>query len=415
MEKPAKYLCTIKLIDESIHPGHGKKSEPEFLSVTVFAKTAAGLPQVAKVGSILRIHRGQVKKFKDQFQLNCDVNIKGSWVLFDPIDGMTAIGKNSSRYTFVEEDKKIIGNLRKFIKTFFAKNELEGITFKEAEKKKPKDFDVVCYVLDVKQKGKVEHAKVCDATGAFKLELSENRKGIIAAQEVIRIRSAEIAQGKLKLSEYSSILRIPKEFQSAKEMLKGMKEGKLPKDVKEGMDIYAPSTESLTKLVKAPKGKEAAHLKALFGKEQLKEGEKFKVHVSVVDVGPKNPHDWICVYDKKSKKQMKLDEVFGKKAKGKLPEGMAFYYKLQLFVKDKSVKSDGNLYTLFLCTVEGKGKEFINVDLGKEQPGEEELKKLKKVYKMLTKPSQEIELCVEAVEVAGKQPVFFIVDTELLI
>ena len=92
---------------------------------------------------------------------------------------------------------------------------------------------------------------------------------------------------------------------------------------------------------------------------------------------------------------------------------MAFYYKLQLFVKDKSVKNDNNLYILFLCTVEGKGKEFINVDL-KHEPTEEDLKKLKRVYKKLTKPGQELDLNVEAVK-ADKQPVFFVVNTELTI
>ena len=93
---------------------------------------------------------------------------------------------------------------------------------------------------------------------------------------------------------------------------------------------------------------------------------------------------------------------------------MSFYYKLQLFVKDKSVKNDSNLYILFLCTVEGKGKEFINVDLGHEQPTEETLKKLKRVYKTLTKPGKEFDFVVEAAK-AEKQPVFFVVNTELTI
>jgi len=113
---------------------------------------------------------------------------------------------------------------------------------------------------------------------------------------------------------------------------------------------------------------------------------------------------------------LKLDDVFsGKKGKADLPDDMSYYYKMQLFVKDKSVKDDNNLYILFLCSFEGKGKEFINVDLGKKKPAEEDLKKLKKIYKILTKPNQEVDLNVEAVQVAGKQPVFFVVDTELTI
>ena len=94
---------------------------------------------------------------------------------------------------------------------------------------------------------------------------------------------------------------------------------------------------------------------------------------------------------------------------------MKYYYKMQLFVKDKSDPKDGNLYIFFLCTVEGKGEEFINVDLGRDAPSDESLKKLKRIYKMLTKPCQELDLLVEPVQAAGKQPVFFIVDTKLTI
>lgn len=94
---------------------------------------------------------------------------------------------------------------------------------------------------------------------------------------------------------------------------------------------------------------------------------------------------------------------------------MSYYFKMQLFVKDKSVAKDSNMYTLFLCSVEGKGQEFINIDLGKDYPTEETFKKLKKIYKMITRPWLEMDLVVEAVEVTGNQPVCFIVDTELSI
>ena len=92
---------------------------------------------------------------------------------------------------------------------------------------------------------------------------------------------------------------------------------------------------------------------------------------------------------------------------------MSYYFKMQLFVKDKSVTNDSNMYILFLCTVEGKGKEFINLDLGRDYPSDEDIKKLKKIYQMITRPWVKMDLIVEAAEAAGKQPVFFVVDTEL--
>ena len=300
MDKTGKYLCTVKLIDETINPDVKNKAAPENLSVTFFSKTAADLPQATKIGSILRIHRGQSKKFKDKFQLNCDVGIKGSWVLFDPIDGNTPVAKSGKRCTYSEKDKAHLVSIRKFIKAYFGKQELAGITFKEAEKKKPKDFDVLCYVLDVKHKGIIDRVRLCDETQVVKLDLPDNRKGYLSPFEVIRIRSADFKKsGELTLSEYSNILRVPKEYLSAKELLKSLKKDKLPADVKDNLALYNPEAEVATKLVGSHKSAKVTSLKTIFG-EKLPKGEKqFRVRVNVVEVGPKDPHDWICVLNKK--------------------------------------------------------------------------------------------------------------------
>ena len=112
----------------------------------------------------------------------------------------------------------------------------------------------------------------------------------------------------------------------------------------------------------------------------------------------------------------KLDDIFGKGKKGKkLPDNMEFYYKMQFFVKDKSAASDSNLYIVFLCTIEGKCADFFKPKLGNEEPTEKHLKELKRIYKTLTKPGVTLDAMVEFVEVSGKQPVFFMVDTVLTI
>ena len=301
MEKAAKYLCTVKLIDESIHPE--AKTAQEFLSVTLFGKTASDLPQATKVGSILRIHRGQSKKHKEGYQLNCDVGIKGSWVLFDPIDGQTPIAKSGRKITFNDNDKTLLNAMRKFVKAHFGKYELTAMTLKDAEKKKPKDFDTLCLVLDVKSKGKSDRVLLCDATKVVKLDLPENRKGSVSAQEIVRIRAADFEKdGMIKLNEYSNILRVPKDFLSAKELLKNLKKDKLPADVKDQMNLYGSENEVATK-IKGDKQKKVTALKKLFG-DDLPKGEKqFKVHVNVVEVGPKDPKEWIYIVDKKTGEQ----------------------------------------------------------------------------------------------------------------
>ncbi len=77
--------------------------------------------------------------------------------------------------------------------------------------------------------------------------------------------------------------------------------------------------------------------------------------------------------------------------------------------------SDTNLYIVFLCSVEGRGKEFLKIDLGREKPEEKHYKELKRIYKILTRPWTTLDLMVETVQVTGGQPIFFIIDTELTI
>ena len=428
MEKTSKYQCTLKLIDTTINPG--EKKGTNYITATVFAKTEAEIPQATKVGSIIRMHRAQTKKFKTRIQVNCDVNIKGAWILFDPADGVTPINESGSNYTFNPEDKNILKDLRKFGKEFFANHDLSGITLEEALEKKPKDFDTLCLILDIKKKGAVDHVKLCDAGKVVKLDIPKKRCLTVAPGEVVRIRSANYVDEKtdiLELNEYSNILRIPAEYKAAKELMKAVNAGKASDKVKSKLVLHTPHLNAPmtgSKITESHKQTKAVALKDLFAGSIAKSGQKFfKIHVGVTEVGPKNPKDWICVTDKKSKKQyfyyrshrrFTLDEVF-KGKKGKLPAGMEFYYKMQLFVQDKSVKNDTSMYIVFLCTLEGRGADFIKLDLGHEYPTEKTLGELKRIYKTLTNPFVTLDMMVESVEVASKQPVFFAVDTTLTI
>lgn len=418
METTNKYQCTMKLIDSTINPE--KKGAYSFISATVFAKTRDEIPKVAKVGSIVRFHRAQTKEHKKQFQLNCDIGIKGAWVLYDPAEIATPISASGKTSTFEATDKTILKDTRKFSKDFFTKFELPAITFEEAAKKKPEDYDVLCLVVSAKKQKDEERVKLCDASKVVKLTIPKGRGYTLSQGEVVRIRSANYKDKKtdeITLNEYSNILRVPSEYKSAKKLLESVEGPKAHKDVKAKMAIHTPNLSapiSGSKITDAHKISKVSHLKDIFAGA----GEKqkfFKVQVSVSEIGPKDPKEWICVIDKKTKKQYTLDEVFKGKKVEKLPAGMEYYFKMQLFVQDKSAKNDSSMYILFLCTHEGKCKEFIKLDIGREYPSTKTIQELKRIYKTLVNPWVTLDLMVEQVEVAKKQPVFFLVDTTLTI
>jgi hypothetical protein len=310
MEKISKYQCTMKLIDETINSGVDTKGNIEFINATIFAKTAAEIPKAPKIGSIIRLHRAQTKKHKGKPQLNCDVNIKGSWVLFDPTDGVTALASSGKTHTFTTQDKSTLKELREFLKKYFTKHDLDFVTLKEAAKKKPKDFDTLCYILEIKKKGTGETVKMCDADKVVKLDIPAKRGVHLTVHEVVRVRSANYADDKkadtLELNEYSNILRVPKEFKSAKELLEKMKDSEGAEGVKGQVIRHTPKEKSTSasKILNAHKQTKAIQLKDLFSGAATKAGQKFfKVKCSVMEIGPKDPKEWLCVVDRKTKKQ----------------------------------------------------------------------------------------------------------------
>eukprot|EP00826_Nyctotherus_ovalis_P047252 TRINITY_DN5415_c0_g1_i10.p1 TRINITY_DN5415_c0_g1~~TRINITY_DN5415_c0_g1_i10.p1 ORF type:complete len:222 (-),score=92.98 TRINITY_DN5415_c0_g1_i10:210-875(-) len=220
MDNTNKYQCTLKVFDDSLSP---EKAEP--MTVTVFGKSAGDVPHVTKVGSIIRLHRVQTSKYRKSYQINCDVGIKGAWLLFDPAIGVSPISESGKKHTFSPEEKSILSELRKFAKNYFTKNALKAITLKDAEKKH-KDFDTICYVEDVKKKGASGKATVSDAHKTVKLDFSSNTKLPVAPEEVIRIRSANYTDKKcdtINLNEYSNILKLDQDYKSAKDLLKKLK------------------------------------------------------------------------------------------------------------------------------------------------------------------------------------------------
>eukprot|EP00826_Nyctotherus_ovalis_P038281 TRINITY_DN3579_c0_g1_i8.p1 TRINITY_DN3579_c0_g1~~TRINITY_DN3579_c0_g1_i8.p1 ORF type:complete len:465 (+),score=99.23 TRINITY_DN3579_c0_g1_i8:125-1519(+) len=399
-----KYVCTIKLIDETLNPhaGGGYK----FMNVTMFSRSASKLPQPAKIGSVLRIHRGQTKINKDEIQMNCDVGIKGAWVLFDPVNNVMPVSESGKSHTFTSRDEARLKDIRKFAEKYFKAYALDGTSLDAAHRGRLEEFDTICYVLDVKKKRLLTKVLLCDKSKVAKVFLPHKHPLPFAPSAVVRFRSAShsACDGKivLKFNDYSNIIGIPEEYKSAVDMKEIIKSEKTSREVLDKLKNYTHdlSTSVISHpTIKRPK---IVHLKDLYSGSLLKSKEKlFRVKVNVMEVGPKNPADWVCAESK---------NCHGPKEKSK-GLSVEYYLKLQLFVKDVSVSTDNNLYTIFVCTADGKGKEFIKVPQGNKKPDQEYFKKLKKIYKTLIKPWSILDCIVERINAEDGQSLFFLVNT----
>ena len=72
-----KYVCSLKIIDPSLHPTKsinikitGKPNDGEYATVVIYGKRFEDLPIVNKIGEIIRLHRATLRLFKNKRQFN---------------------------------------------------------------------------------------------------------------------------------------------------------------------------------------------------------------------------------------------------------------------------------------------------------------------------------------------------------
>lgn len=225
-----RYMCTMKLVDDSLNPEDAAKGKPSFLALSVFANTKEGIPQPTKVGTIIRIHRGKTTKKGKDFRFNCDVNVKSAWALFDAEEGFTATHHTGKTYTFTEDDKKLLKDVRKFAEKFFKSYNLEASS---AADQKGDEVDFMCQALGTEKK----KDKMVFHDGKDFIKVA-GVKGV-KAQDIVYLRAASKKGDHYVLNEYSSLLKVPTEYKSAADLLKKIEKAKKDKAVKKEFESYS--------------------------------------------------------------------------------------------------------------------------------------------------------------------------------
>jgi stress-induced morphogen len=59
-----KYVCTLKIVDPSLHQKGNKAGDNDYATVVIFAKKFEDLPIAHRVGDIIRIHRATLRIYK---------------------------------------------------------------------------------------------------------------------------------------------------------------------------------------------------------------------------------------------------------------------------------------------------------------------------------------------------------------
>ena len=183
------------------------------------------------MGAIIRIHRGDAKKFEKEIRLNCDTGIKGAWAIFDSAEGALPISHTGKTFTFTEDDKKRLKDVRAFSNKFFKDYDVTKVSTAGAKKG---EMDLFCQVLSVKSKDKA-HSKltVFDGEKFHEMEIIKDHFPHIAVKDIVLIRGIVKKGEKIIFEDYSNVIKIDHTFAAAKAILEKIEKAKKKKDIKE--------------------------------------------------------------------------------------------------------------------------------------------------------------------------------------
>ena len=365
-----KYICSLKIVDPSLHSSGAKASDNDYATVVIYGSKFEDMPIVNRIGDIIRLHRATLRLYNNQRQFNVSTHWNGSWCLFSTdkvnpipeIAGGQAISEfqpfafSGKKASFEKHEAQLVGALRAWATKFFASNDAVTKDLYKALNKvsgSQDDFDVVAKIISVHEMDEyTNELKLRDSTGeswytlALKLKFPHLRAG-----QAVRIRSAtwdETSSQKnvLALSHYSNIMTFIGSSRLAAAVQKvgddwSAEKAALAKDV-------PTHAITISEVDKKHANLPFTSLYDLFHAADTLQGDVFRTSFTVSKVEPADVKEFVKVYDKKSKKASSA-----KGGKGDL------IWQVQFLAKDASTANNNNQYRILNYSHEGLGANFF--------------------------------------------------------
>jgi len=303
-----KYLCVIRIGDDSMNPLVKEEKLRRTVKVIIFAKSIEDLPIISEVGTIIRIHRGQAQIYKGRLQINCDVTSKGCWCIF-PLKTQASsqlyLPKKHCKksYTLIQSDFQRIDKIRESCDQFITNLPIFefSLSLVDAEYRRW-DFDALGIILSRQETKNHDYLKIhfCDATKVVSFQITKQRfnelKIIIGT--CVRLRSFKIKKKdpkrKIKTRPHSNIISIPQEAKTSIETIKKI-ENTSNKEVKLFYKIYIDYLKEykLTEMCQEIKSNQFTPLKKIINYSGKSDGKTFNIKVSCSKIYPEKVNDWI--------------------------------------------------------------------------------------------------------------------------
>jgi len=289
----------MKIIDSTINPNNSASLNPEYLTITFFSRIKDEMPQVTKVGSIIRVHRGMTRLYYGSIQINCDTGIKSAWTLYDQWEGIIPVKKSSFSYTFVHEDKIRLEQIRLFTQKFFSLFNMSALICYTRTNKT--DIDRIAIVLERRSLGLTEKLRLYDGNLFFVLKIPIRSFPEIGPKRVVYIRGMKVDKGKFTREEFTGFLIIPEHHISAIKFVKKIRKKlaknlELRKKVLQYIQISDQFDANWEIVMSKVENNDLPFIQLdnLFHlTNDVVHGKKYKIKICPIEIGPQNPADWL--------------------------------------------------------------------------------------------------------------------------
>jgi len=303
-----KYICSLKIVDPTLHAKGGKPGDDDYATVVIYGKKFEQLPIVTKVGDIIRLHRSSLRMYHGKRQFNVSTHWQGSWAIFGQDDtGFAPTSYSGQRATFEKHEVALITSLRKWVGTYSSSHDMltkDQYTALSAIQINNKDEDVVAKILSIHEMDAYTwELRISDGSTPWYVLALKLKFPNVRAGQVIYIRSATADATSSKvfsLAPHSNILSLPAGCKLAKAVAAKCKET-WEADLKELAKDVPQHAIVLSEVDKKHAGLAQTSLQDLFHNESSLSGSTHRVMLNVVKVEG-DAKEACKVFDKKSKK-----------------------------------------------------------------------------------------------------------------
>lgn len=356
---------------------------------------------------------------KRNVYLNLDYKVKSSWCIFtgasDPsAKDYTPIACSSGTFTFEEQDKSKIDNLRSWIRVYFnmTNSLVYGHEFKLGNRSQSSsgDNDVLVQIVHKKEFDDQVVYFIQDETDGCELH-SHKYFNFFEVNDVIRVRSFKVADRNIVLmNKFSNLLKIPTFSDYYKEFINRLAKEIKVIDTKADAPVFEKKVEDVDAMivdthinwgVTALYDESKYKLKSI--NELTESDETFVLHVNIMSIFPENIADYVLIMCNKCQSSFSTNDIDEIKSNHKfickncktLETGLLYY---NAALRCRESNHANKIITLYLSTYDNEGAKFFGLPAVDLHRNHTQLNKLKTVVRKLSQPDASISVLVEAIK-----------------